>query len=162
MRQGYSPTQIALHWTVALLVLAQFVNDDAIGAAWRALARGAAEVPGGFLVTAHVAGGIAILAFALWRIGLRLTRGTPPAPPEEPRVLRIVAALTHGALYLLLLLVPLSGLAAWFGSVREAAGAHETLKTLLMLAVFLHVAGALFQQFVLRSDVVARMVRPAP
>lgn len=85
MSKGYSLAQISLHWIIALLVLAQFLNDDAIGAAWRAIRRGAAEVPGGVLVTAHVVAGIAILALVLWRLGLRLTRGAPPAPPTSPR-----------------------------------------------------------------------------
>ena len=58
--QGYSLAQISLHWIVALLVLAQFLNDEAIGAAWRAIRRGEAAIPGGFLVTAHVVVGIAI------------------------------------------------------------------------------------------------------
>ncbi len=161
MPKGYSATQIALHWAIALLVLAQFLNDEAIGAAWRALRRGDAEVPGGFLVTAHVFVGVAILLFSLWRIALRVTRGAPPAPAEEPRPLRLLAAATHGLLYLLLLAVPLSGLAAWFGGVGTAADAHEVLKTALMLIVFLHIAGALYQRFVLKNDVVSRMLRPA-
>ncbi len=108
MPKGYSISQIRLHWLVAVLVLAQFLNEDAIGAAWRAFRRGAAEIPGGPLVLAHVWGGVAILGFVLWRITLRLTRGAPPLPPEEPRMLRIVAAATHGTLYLLLLLVPVN------------------------------------------------------
>lgn len=35
-------------------------------------------------------------------------------------------------------------------------------KTLLMLLVFLHIAGALYQRFVLKSDAVTRMLRPEP
>lgn len=159
MPKGYSSTQIALHWIVALLVLVQFLNTDAIGAAWHAVRRGLDVVPGGLLVTAHVIGGIAILTFAIWRIALRLTRGAPPPPADDPRTLRYAAAATHGLLYLLLLLVPLSGLAAWFGGVAPAGEAHEILKTLLLVVVLLHIAGALYQRFVLRSEVLQRMVR---
>lgn len=160
MPSTYSRTQIALHWTVALLVLAQFLNSDAIGSAWRAVRQRAETVPSGPLVTAHVVAGIAILLLAVWRITLRLRRGAPPPPAEEPRALRIVAAATHGSLYLLLLLVPLSGMTAWFGNVGAAGDVHEALKTLLLLAVALHVVGALYQAFVLRSDVMRRMVPP--
>lgn len=158
MPARFTPTQIALHWLTALLVLAQFLNDSAIGRAFRATMRGAAEIPGGWLVTAHVLAGLAIFAFALWRIVLRVKRGAPPAPAEEPRPLRFVAAATHGLLYLLLLLLPLTGLVAWFGAVGPAAGAHEVLTTVLLAAVGLHVAGALYQRFVLRSGVAARML----
>jgi len=99
MPARFSPAQVALHWLTALLILAQFLNDDAIGRAFRATMRGAAVIPGGWLVTVHVVAGIAVFAFALWRIALRLTRGAPPAPADEPRALQIVAAATHGLLY---------------------------------------------------------------
>ncbi len=162
MSSGHSRTRIALHWLVAGLVLVQFLDDGAIGSAWRAIRRGAETVPGGLLVTAHIVAGISVLAFALWRIALRFRSGAPPPPSEEPRALRIVAAATHGALYLLLLVVPLSGLAAWYGGVAKAGDIHELLTTLLMWLIFLHIAGALYQHFILRSQVVVRMLRPAP
>lgn len=159
MPESYTRTQIVLHWLVALLVLAQYLDNGAIGSAWRAMRRGLEEVPGGPLVAAHVVIGVAILAFGIWRVVLRLTHGAPPPPAGEPRILRILAAATHGGLYLLLLLLPVSGLVAWFGGIGQAADAHSVLKSLLMAVVLLHVAGALYQRFVLRSDVLARMVR---
>lgn len=158
MPSRFSTAQVSLHWLTAFAVLAQFLNDGAIGAAFRATMRKAAEIPGGWLVTAHVVGGIAILAFTLWRIGLRIVHGAPAAPASEPRPLRLVAAATHGLLYLLLLLLPLTGLAAWFGEIRAAGGLHALLTTALLVLVGLHVAGALYQQLVLRSDVLARML----
>ena len=154
----FSPAQIGLHWLTALLVLVQFLNDHAIGRAFRATMRRAAEIPGGWLVTAHVVIGVAIFVFAFWRIALRLKRGAPPAPIGEPRALQRVAAATHGLLYGLLVLLPLSGLVAWFGAVGPAAEVHELLKSVLLAVIALHVAGTLYQQFVLRSGVVARML----
>jgi cytochrome b561 len=159
MPSAYSRSQIVLHWIVALLVLAQFLNDGPIKAAWRAIRRGQAEVPGGFLVTAHVLVGIAILALVVWRFVLRRTRGVPPPPPDEPRLLKLAAAGTHGLLYLLLLLLPLSGLASWYGGLALAGEAHELMQNLLLALVFVHVAGSLYQRFVLGSDVLSRMVR---
>lgn len=161
MPARFSPAQIALHWLTVLLILAQFLNDHAIGRAFNATMRGAAQIPGGWRVTAHILTGVAILAFTLWRIALRLRRGAPPPAANEPRALQIVAAATHGLLYLLLLLLPLTGLVAWYGSVGPAAGLHEILKTVLLVTIGLHVLGALYQQFVLRSGVVARMLPTA-
>lgn len=158
MPNGYTLTQVRLHWVVALLVLAQFLNDDAIGGAWRAFRRGSAEVAGGLLVTLHVVVGIAILIFALWRISLRLSNGTPPAPAEEPRALQIVAAATHGLLYLALIALPLTGLAAWFGGIGSAGEVHEIMTNALLALVGLHVLGALYQRFVLKTDVLNRML----
>ncbi|TWG64773.1 cytochrome b/b6 domain-containing protein [Aminobacter sp. J44] len=79
--QGYSATQIMLHWTVALLVAFQFFLNQGIGDAFRAVMSG--EEPTADAVDAaniHVTMGLLILMLALWRIGLRLTLGAPPAP----------------------------------------------------------------------------------
>lgn len=153
----FSPLQIALHWTVALLVLAQYLNDDAIGRAWRATLREGATTLGP-AAWAHILAGIAILALAVWRLVLRARRPAQPLPADEPALLRHAARATHALLYALLILLPLSGLAAFYGGVRAAGAAHEVMKTLLILLVALHVAGALFQQFVLRSGALSRMV----
>ena len=106
---------------MALLVLAQYLNDDAIGAAWRAFRRGQ-EVPGSLLATAHVVVGCAILVLVAWRIALRLTRGAPPPPDDEPLILRAAAAATHVLLYAMLLLLPLSGIARLVRGRRAGDG----------------------------------------
>ncbi len=41
---------------------------------------GLAVPPFSWAVWAHIAGGIAILALALWRVALRRSRGAPPRP----------------------------------------------------------------------------------
>lgn len=159
MSRRFSPLQILLHWSVALLVVNQFLTDSAVGPAWWALRHNTGK-PLTLLALAHIAGGILILALVIWRIVLRATRGVPPAPLAEPRPLRLAGAATHHLLYLLLLVLPLTGLAAWFGGLRPAASLHETLTTLLLAIIALHVAGAAYQQFVLRSDVLSRMLPP--
>jgi cytochrome b561 len=155
----YSLPQILLHWIVALLVLAQILNDDAIARAFRALRRDPAAVPGA-LAQAHVWIGVAILLLVVWRLALRFTRGVPPPPAGEPAVLRFLAITTHLLLYGILLALPLTGIAAWFGGIRPAADLHETLKLPLLALVALHVAGALYQGAIRRSDVLARMFSP--
>ena len=54
--------------------------------------------------------------------------------------------------------MPISGAVAWFGGVPEAAAAHVLARTVLLVLVILHVAGALFQQVFLRSNVLSRML----
>lgn len=156
--KGYSTLQIALHWLVALIVVHQFVLHKGIETAWDAYKAGQAA-PFSVLAGLHVAGGILVLAFVLARIAMRLKRGAPELPVEEPMVLRLAAHATHWGLYLLLIGLVGSGMAAWFGGVKLAASAHGTFKNLLMLLVALHVAGALFQHFWLKSDVLRRMMR---
>lgn len=156
---GYSVTQISLHWIVFLLIGFQLVFDEDIGRAWRAVRRDE-ELAFNPWVAAHVYVGIAVLVFALWRIFLRARRGAPQPPEHEPAILKLAAGATHLGLYALLLLIPLSGLAAWFGNVALAGEAHELMKPILIVVVLLHIAGALYHQFVLKTDVMIRMRKP--
>ncbi len=66
----------------------------------------------------------------------------------------------HGLIYLLLLLLPISGSVAWFLGVEAAGEVHGLLKNLLLGAIVVHIAGALFQHFVRRSEVLMRMFKP--
>jgi len=158
---GYSRPQIRLHWIVAVLIVPQFVLHDGISAAARTLAQGGQPAfdP---LVPLHVVGGVLIAALVLWRIALRALRAAPPLPEGEHPALKLVAKLTHGGLYLLLLGLPLSGAVAWFGGVRAAGEGHEVMRTLLLALTLLHVLGALYQQFLLKDGLMQRMKRAAP
>lgn len=156
---GYSKSQIGLHWVMAVLIVVQFVLHEQIVAAWDALAKGqAADI--NLAVRAHVIGGILILLLAAWRIALRFRRGAPALPEKEHPALKGVAHLTHWSLYALMVILPLSGMAAWFGNVQIADLVHTTLKLPLLALVLLHVAAALYQQYVLRTGLITRMTRP--
>ncbi|MBX3572307.1 MAG: cytochrome b/b6 domain-containing protein [Mesorhizobium sp.] len=159
---GYSPMQVALHWIVVVLVAFQFVAHDGIEESWRAWLRDGMRLPtdGWVLAYLHIGAGILILILALARLYLRVTRGAPPPPADEPRLLQWAAEAIHGLIYLLLILLPVTGAAAWFFSVRTAANVHDILQNVLLLAIALHVSGALFQHFVRRSQVLMRMFRP--
>ncbi|WP_319824699.1 cytochrome b [Thalassovita sp.] len=156
MPTHYSRTQIALHWAVFILIAFQFLANEPMSEAWEALRKGGDY---GFspLVAGHVVAGGAVAVFALWRLGLRLKRGVPPLPDKEPPMMQLAAHVTHWSLYALMLVVPFSGSMAWFGGVKPAAEAHEVLKTVLLLLVILHVAGALYHQFVLKTNLMQRM-----
>jgi cytochrome b561 len=148
---GYSATQIALHWA------------DGVEASWRAFSRGETAPPDAAVLTyLHIGTGVLIGLLIAARLYLRLIRGAPKPPADEPRILQIVAEAIHGLIYLLLFLLPLSGMVAWFAGAEGAAAAHVLFKTVLLAAIVLHVAGALFQHFVRRSDVLMRMLRPQP
>lgn len=156
---GYSSTQIMLHWSIAILVAFQFFLNDGIAEAFRAAVRGEeADADALGAASVHVTIGLVILTLAFWRIALRLTFGAPPPPPGEGPVLRLLARGTHLLLYVLIVIVPMSGAAAWFGGIEQAGIAHSVLKSLLFVVVMLHIAGALVQHFVFRSDVLTRML----
>ncbi|MDE0060187.1 MAG: cytochrome b/b6 domain-containing protein [Defluviicoccus sp.] len=160
-RLGYSSAQIALHWTIAVLVILQIVLHDGIIAAYAAgRGVGTATESELFLADLHVAFGIAIFALALLRVALRLRRGAPPPPQDEHPALRLAARATHLALYAIILLMPVTGGLAWFGGVEAMAELHSAGKVAILALVLLHIAGALYQHFVLKTDVLRRMVRP--
>lgn len=156
---GYSARQIRLHWLVAVLIVLQFVLHEPMSEAWDMLEEG--QTPGAnWLVLAHVIGGGLVLVFALWRLLLRQTRGVPPAPEAEPPFLRLAGHLGHLALYALMIAMPLSGMAAWFGGIEAAAEAHEVMKVAMIALVALHVLAALWHQFWLKDGLLLRMKRP--
>ena len=158
---GYSATQMALHWVVVFLVAFQFLVHDAMETSWRAFTGGQpAPDDIAILTYAHVGAGILVLLLAMARIYLRLTRGAPEAPADEPLLMRWSGEAIHALIYLLLFLLPLSGLAAWFFGIKLAASAHELMTNVMLGAIALHIAGALFQHFVRRSDVLMRMFLP--
>lgn len=157
---GYSRTQVALHWTVVVLVAFQFFAHDGIEDAWRAFVQGESAASDGAAVYLHIGAGVLVLLLALARIYLRIVRGAPSPPADEPRFLQVTAEAVHGSIYVLLLLLPFSGSAAWFFGVEAAGGVHAILTNLLLIAIALHVSGALYQHLVRRSQVMMRMLRP--
>ena len=157
---GYSATQIALHWIVALLVAGQYVFKDSIAASWDAYTLGQ-EIDVSPLVFSHVAGGVVILVLVVWRLVLRLNRGAPPAPENEPGVLRTLSHAAHWGFYALLAAMSVTGAMIWFGDVRAAAEAHNALKVALLALIVLHVLAIPVHRIVFKSDVMRRMTRPA-
>lgn len=159
MPQGYTRTQIILHWLIFALIAAQFVFHDAVSDAFRSLVR-----TGGFeanaLVFQHILTGILILVLVGWRFFIKSRRGAPALPENEPALLKLAANGTHILLYLLMVLVPITGLVAWFSVSHGAGEVHEVLKSVLLVVVLVHIAGALFQKFVLKTNMMERMVRP--
>lgn len=156
--KGYTLTQIVLHWTIFLLVSFQLIFGDAMTDAYRVWLRNGTFTPS-FGVAAHVIVGIAVLVLVLPRLLIKVRRGAPPLPENEPASFKLAGNLTHLALYTLLFLLPISGLVAWFGGQGWAGQVHELLKPLTILLVLAHVAGALYQHYVLKSNVLTRMMK---
>ncbi len=161
MPNGYSRKQIRLHWIIFILVVLQFTLNGPMSAGWELIKNGEEPVfhP---LVGQHVVTGLLIFALVLWRLSIRIKRGAPPLPKEEHPVLKGLAHLTHWVLYALLILMPLSGAIAVFGDVIPAGDAHGVLKNLMLLFVALHLSGAVFQQVVLKTNILDRMRTPDP
>ena len=91
-----------LHWTIAALILLIGLVGLVMGELPRS--------PKYFWVyTAHKSLGLAVLALVVVRIGWRVYAGAPRPVPGTPRWQALLAAATHGAIYLLILAIPMSG-----------------------------------------------------
>ena len=161
------------HWLIAVLILTQFV----IGSVAEEMKLTPAKLD---LFVWHKSIGVTVLVLALLRLGWRLGNPPPAMPAGTPGWERKLAAIAHWVLYVLIFAVPLSG---WWVSdasrvpfkaffflpmpnfiatdraVQEtAAEVHEALTMTLLLVVIVHIAAALRHHFLLRDDVLRRML----
>ena len=165
----YSRVAIGFHWTIAALILVNL----AIGLLHDAFK----GVP---LIPLHKSIGITVLVLSIARLGWRLAHPAPALPAHVPGWQRAASAVTHWALYALMILMPLTGWwfvsAAtkrypldWFGLfpvpyLPVSAGgpltrtAHELLGWTMLALILLHVAGALKHHLIDRDAVLARML----
>ena len=158
--KGYSATQIALHWIVAILILSQYLLAEGMEEAWEVVEDGGQAVTTtGALI--HIVIGAAVFLFALWRLSLRFSRGAPGPAEGETGLQAPIAKGTHLLLYLMMLGLPVGGAAAWFLGIEAAAELHIVGKTVLMLLIVLHILGALYNQLFLKNRLIGRMMKAA-
>lgn len=157
--RGYTAAQIVLHWVSAILVIAAFVTHDAMQAAAKAVKDGSWSGYDAALLV-HVIGGSVVFLLALWRLGMLGRRGAPPLPDDEPPVLRAAALVVKVLLYAIMIVMPVSGVLNWFGGVELAGQLHRLMEPVVPLTILIHLLGALYQQFWLKSGVLTRMLRP--
>ena len=167
----YTRTAVALHWLIAALFIGQF--------AWGWLMQEIPKSPPGLRADAfnvHKSIGLCVLGLMMFRLGWRIAH-PPPALPALPAWQAHLARATHVALYVALLVQPLSGYLGsvwsgypvkWFGITLPAWGArspelkdamsnvHLVTSFVLLALVLLHVAGAL-NHALRRDGIVSRM-----
>lgn len=101
--QTYGFVAKALHWLVALLVLLMLMIGIAMGVDY------IPEGWHGWVYNLHKSLGIVVLFVMLTRLIWRLVNYQPPLPDSVPLLQRWLAWLNHWALYIALLIMPLSG-----------------------------------------------------
>jgi cytochrome b561 len=162
-----------LHWLIVGLIIVQVILGN-----WaESLPLGPKKIG---VFAWHKSVGITILSLAVIRLLWRSANPTPLLPTTLKPYERVLAGLTHFGLYLLLFVQPLTGwmmtsargfAVSWFGffqlpdfvpqnpALYEAMKAiHDTLALALYAIVFLHVAGAMKHHFMLKDDVLRRML----
>jgi cytochrome b561 len=105
----------------------------------------------------HLWLGLAILAAMLVRLVVRVVSGAPTH--AGPRSIQDMAATAmHGALYIVLLAAPVSGLVAYYG-LADVGDLHALSKPILIVLVGLHVLAALYNQYFRKDGTLTRMLR---
>ncbi|MEO8241773.1 MAG: cytochrome b/b6 domain-containing protein [bacterium] len=161
MVKGFSRTQIALHWAVALLILYNLLLGDDMSHLWRRITQGGLTLPTTTGAWIHIIVGSLVLILVLWRLILRFTRGVPAAPEGESDMMKLAGDAGHIALYVLMIALPVTGLLAWYGGVTSLGDIHGgLLKVLLWLVIAGHVLAAFYHHFVLKDGLLNRMRKP--
>ena len=168
----------ALHWLVLGLLVVQFIGAQIMPEAEDDAPTTAPAT--GSLVDWHMSLGVLIGLVILVRLAWRLSSTAPALPDTVSAWQEKAARVTHLALYGLLLAIPLVGWAwasanGWTvtlfhtailpallptGTLTDLFGdLHALLANLMLAAVGLHVAAALWHHYVLGDNLLARMWR---
>ena len=172
--ERYGAVARAVHWAVAALAvivvgLGWAIPIMARGGEWRELA-----------LLLHRSVGLLILGLMVFRIAWRLTHPPPPLPAGFPRVEAMAAHADHMLLYVLFLVMPLSGYVnaasaghsvSFFGLFaippvipedplvsQVAVAVHLAGQFFIYALVAVHVAAALVHRFVRRNRILDRML----
>ena len=173
-KASYSRTAIALHWSIAALVLSTIPLGLYGASGESASAQSATDL--------HKTVGITILALTVIRVLWRLTHRPPALPGGMAPIMRWAARGTHVLFYLLLLIMPLSGwwmssavpkrhnfgfglfdvpflpVPRGWASAGPAHFIHTTLAWLMIGLAVLHIAAALKHHFIDKDNILARMM----
>ncbi len=168
---SFTATQRVLHWLMALCILAMlFIGVGMVSTVTPKYLT---------LVSIHKPLGIAILILVVVRIVVRLRSGAPALPADLPAPMKLAAHLSHYALYILMIAMPLLGwgmLSAANYPVELFPGvdlpailpqsdslhtalwnAHRALALVFFAVVLMHIAAALFHALVRRDGVFESM-----
>lgn len=169
----YTAIAMTLHWLVAVMVIVPLVGGQSFAGAEGAELR--------FGLAAHSSIGLTILGLMLLRLLWRLANPPPPLPAAMPAAQKIAAHAVHGALYAVLIALPVTGLLAaavhaepvmpfGLGDIRpllegigvgtflERRALHELLTWVLMGLIGIHIAAAAFHVLIQDDNVLWRML----
>ena len=167
----YSRPSIILHWLMVAVIVAVYAAIELRGY-WP---RGSETREA--LKSWHFTLGLLVLALVWLRIAARLI-WPGPAPLDEPRWRKSIAMVTHIALYMLMIVMPIAG---WvilsadakpiiffslelppLASPNEALAhqveeVHELIGTIGYWLIGLHAAASLFHHYILKDMLLSRM-----
>ncbi|MFZ1829118.1 MAG: cytochrome b [Candidatus Competibacteraceae bacterium] len=173
MIHHYTRTAKTLHWLMALLLIGLL----ALGFYMQDLPLSPQKLQ---LYSWHKWAGVTVFLLVLFRLAWRVTHRPPALPDHMPKALQFAAHAGHALLYLLMIVIPLSGWlmssakgfqTVWFGVLpipdwvdknKELGDllqiTHETLNLLFAAVIAGHVGAALKHHFIDRDDILTRIL----
>lgn len=178
----YSSVAIALHWLIALIIVGNLTAGLLLDTFFNS-ADPRMKAAGSVIIGLHKSFGLTVIVLTVLLLLWRLTHVAPPLPDKMTPFERLLAKTTHGSLYALMLLLPLSGWAMvsanlkrsplqYFGAFdvpflpvaqTKAFGglthdAHVWFGYAMIALIALHVVAALKHHYFYRDDVLTRML----
>ena len=166
----YGTLALSLHWLTVLVILVMIATGVATG-------RVEDEAMRLQLLRAHALWGAVVLALTTVRLLWRLMDRTPALPADVPWLQRRAARATHAGLYILMLLLVVSGtgtllISGAFDTVVGRATtplpadffafpprvAHRVAAWTFLALAAVHVLAALHHHWIRRDDVLRRML----
>jgi len=166
----YGGLAVAIHWLIFFAVIALFVAVKYAGSLDKT------DPMRAMIMDWHKAIGTVVLGVGVLRILWIRIHGAPELVPS-PRITEVIARISHGLLYLLLLALPASGLAMVLTAGRgvtllgippvmaankQLGGffheAHEMIFAATLAVVAIHIIGALWHQYGRHDSTLGRMV----
>lgn len=172
-KDRYDLPMQALHWGIALLIIAAFVLIQILDGMPRGPERSA-------LMGIHKSVGATVILLVAVRLVWRFISPPPGLPEGTSPLMTLAAKAGHLALYALMIAVPVIGVLmsqakgrpvdVWglvtlptlvaeskdLGKLLEEG--HEVLGNLILIVAGLHAAAAMFHQYVLKDGVLTRML----
>ena len=170
---AYTVTARVLHWITALLILFMISSGVTAANEWGGSWQES-------LYDLHKSIGALIIPLLLLRLIYRWVRPPSQLPDDIPPIQRLAAAVTHWALYAMLVLQPFAGWIAtsaypapvplfgwitlpaiWFEDRALSDRlflAHRLIGIAIASLIVLHVAGSLYHHFVRKDRVLMRMI----
>jgi cytochrome b561 len=169
----YSAVAKLLHWLIFALVAAQFVIAFTMPDIHR-------DTPDEGLVAWHLSVGAVILLVVVLRLLWRLSHPAPAPLAGTPQWQRSLYRLVHGLLYFILVVDPVLGWGnassrgypvSLFGVIplpalfekgsrlgHSLGDIHSTLAWVLLFLIGVHIAVALYHQFIVKDGTLRRML----
>jgi cytochrome b561 len=168
--ERYDAVAIALHWSIAFLIVAAFglgLTVDEFPKAWEAA-----------VINLHAMTGLAVVVLSFVRLFWRVGHKAPELPITMSPLARAAAKIAHVGLYVLMIAVPIIGvptllyrgrsldfgffqIASPFARTpeiyRPLTEAHEIAAYALIALAAAHMLAALYHQHIRHDDLMSRM-----